>query len=137
MADNWDDSDDDWDVGSDDDELDKKLGLKKDDEDEAPNFEEEEDLTITDKARELEVSTAALKKKGKALADKKAAEAARKEEEEIARKAMELEAEMEENMTPEERRALEKRRVEEADNALTDDLFGGVDAPQGGPGVGG
>lgn len=133
MADNWDDSDDDWDVDSDDDELDKKLGLKK--EEEVPDFEEEEDLAVTDKAKALEINNANLKKKGKALAAKKAAEEERKLEEEMARKAMEMEAEMEGNMTAEERRALEKRRVEEADNALTDDLFGGVDGPVGGKGA--
>jgi len=107
MADNWDDSDDDWDVDSDEDELDKKLGLKK--EEDVPTFEEEEDLALAEKARQMEINTANLKKKGQALAAKKEAEEERKMEEELARKAMEMEAEMEENMTTEERRLLEKR----------------------------
>jgi len=68
-----------------------------------------------------------LKTKGKALAEKKRIEQERKEEEELARKAMEMENQLEQNMTAEERRMLATKRVEDADNALTDDLFGGVD----------
>ena len=68
-----------------------------------------------------------LKKKGTALQQKKDREAAQKLEEEVARKAMSLEAEMESNMTPDERRALEKKRVEDADLDSAMDLFGGVD----------
>lgn len=40
---------------------------------------------------------------------------------------MELENEMESNMTPEERRILQKKRVEESGIALAEDLFGGAD----------
>jgi translation initiation factor 3 subunit J len=124
MTDNWDDSDDDWDV--DDDALDAKLGLAK-----APeptnNFDDEEDLTLKEKALSEKVKTQNLKKKGNALAAKKAAEEERKLEIEVARKELEYQAEMEAKMTPDELRALERRRVEEADNALTDDLFGAVE----------
>jgi acetyl/propionyl-CoA carboxylase alpha subunit len=121
MTDNWDDSDDEWDV--DDDALDKKLGLKKDDN----NFDDEEDLALKEQADAEKLMQVDLKKKGSALVAKKNAEKERKEELEIARKAMELEAEMEANMTPDEQRALERQRIEDADNALTDDLFGSVD----------
>lgn len=116
-----DDSDDDWDVS--DDDLDQRfsnLNVNK-----GPNFDDEVDLAVKEKAAAEASSLQENKRKGKALADKKAAEAARKEEEEIARRAVELEAEAEANMTPEERKMHERRRVEEADNALTDDLFGG------------
>ena len=123
MGDNWDDDDDEWDV--DDDALDAKLGIKKDEP--AANFDDEEDLAVTEKAAQDKAKQADLKKKGSALAAKKEAERERAEELEIARKAMELEAEMEAKMTPDERRALERKRIEEADNALTDDLFGAVD----------
>ena len=121
MTDNWDDSDDEWDV--DDDALDAKLGLNKP----SNNFDDEEDLALKEKAAADKARNDDLKKKGNALAAKKAAEKERAEELEIARKAMELEAEMEANMSIDERRALERKRVEEADNALTDDLFGSVD----------
>jgi translation initiation factor 3 subunit J len=47
---------------------------------------------------------------------------------EIARKAMEMEAEMEANMTPEERRQLAREREEADATAMTNDLFGAVDA---------
>ena len=40
---------------------------------------------------------------------------------------MELEAEMESKLSPDERRALERQRIEDADHALTDDLFGAVE----------
>ena len=129
----WDDSDDDWDKSDDDDELNARLGLStatapSANTVSAPQFEdEEEDLAVLEKARMEKASQVSLKKKGNALAAKKKAEEDRKEEEELARKAMELEAEMEANMTLDERRALERQRVEDADNALTDDLFGGVD----------
>lgn len=137
MADTWDDgSDDEWDVGSDDDVIDARLGLKKLSTD-APVFDDEEDLAVTERARQAQAQHSELKKKGNALAAKKKAEQDRIEEEELARKAMELEAEMEANMSAEEKRALERRRIEEADNALTDDLFGGVDAPAAGPVAGG
>lgn len=130
MTDNWDDSDDDWDVGSDDDdELDKRLGLNKkvDDGPKAPAFDDEEDLAMTEKAAREKETTVVLKKKGNALLEKKKAEQERKEEEEIARKAMELETEMEANMTLEERRILQKKRVEESGSALAADLFGDAD----------
>ena len=126
---NWDDSDDDWDNSDDDDDLNARLGLATAaPASKAPQFdEEEEDLAVMEKNQNDKLQQVSLKKKGNALAAKKKAEEDRKEEEELARKAMELEAEMEANMTIDERRALEKQRVEEADNALTDDLFGGVD----------
>mmetsp|Transcript_80164 Transcript_80164/g.120485 ORF Transcript_80164/g.120485 Transcript_80164/m.120485 type:complete len:253 (-) Transcript_80164:248-1006(-) len=119
MTDNWDDSDDEWDV--DDDALDAKLGLKKDD------FADEEDLAVKEKEAADKARQTELKKKGSALQAKKQAEKDKAEELEIARKAMELEAEMEANMSPEERRALERQRIEDADHELTDDLFGGVE----------
>mmetsp|Transcript_25589 Transcript_25589/g.71508 ORF Transcript_25589/g.71508 Transcript_25589/m.71508 type:complete len:258 (+) Transcript_25589:261-1034(+) len=120
MADAWDDdSDDEWDV--DDDILDQRLGLVKNDE------EEEVDLAIQKKKEAAKVQNEELKKKGHALAARKQAEKERAEEAELARKALELEADMESKMTLDERRELERKRVEDADNALTDDLFGGVD----------
>lgn len=123
MADNWDDDgEDEWDV--DDDALDAKLGLAKD---EGGNWDDEEDLAVKEKEAQDKLKQADLKKKGSALHAKKQAEKDRLEELEIARKAMELEAELEAKMTPDERRALERKRVEEADNALTDDLFGAVE----------
>jgi len=126
MADNWDEgSDDDWDVS--DDDLDARLGLKKV-EQALPTFDDEEDLAVKEKALADKAKQQELKKKGNALAEKKAAEQARKDEEEIARKAVELEAEVEANMTPDERRAYEQKRIEEADNDLTNDLFGAVEA---------
>lgn len=135
MSGAWDDSDDDWDKS--DDELDARLGLNTAPAAPASAFDdEEEDLTLIEKKRQEAQNQESLRSKGKALAAKKQAEMDRKEEEELARKAMELEAELEANMTIEERRALEKKRVEEADNALTDDLFGNVDAPVGGQGQG-
>lgn len=128
MADNWDDSDDDWDVGSEDeDELDKRLGLTKIS-DTVNDFDDEQDLAIADKANQEKSEKQQLKTRGKALAAKRAAEQDRKDELESAKKAMEMEAEMEANMTAEERKLMENRRIEEADNALTDDLFGGVDS---------
>jgi len=130
MTDNWDDdSDDDWDIGSEDeDELDKRLGLTKiSGSDPKNDFEDEQDLAVAEKAALEKAQQQNLKTKGKALAAKRAAEQDRKEEEELVRKTMELESQMEANMSAEERRMLAHKRVEEADNALTDDLFGGVD----------
>jgi translation initiation factor 3 subunit J len=126
---NWDDSDDDWDKSDDDDELNARLGLTTAaPTSTAPKFDdEEEDLAVIERERIEKIKQVSLKKKGNALVAKKKADEERKEEEELARKAMELEAEMESKMTIDERRALEKQRVEDADNALTDDLFGGVD----------
>eukprot|EP00934_Nitzschia_sp_Nitz4_P005969 Nitzschia sp. Nitz4//scaffold343_size17995//8991//9880//NITZ4_008799-RA/size17995-snap-gene-0.19-mRNA-1//-1//CDS//3329548590//5959//frame0 len=120
MADDWDD--DEWDV--DDDELDAKLGLQKQ---AIPNFDDEEDLAIKEKAAAEKAKQVELKKKGSAMLAKQQKEKERQEELEIARKALELEADMEANMSPEERRALQRKREEEADNALTNDLFGAVE----------
>lgn len=122
MTDNWDDDEDDWDV--DDDALDEKLGLKSV-EQALPTFEDEEDLAISEKAAKDKEEQSELKKKGNALAAKKQAEKERKEELEIARKAMELEAEAEARMNPDELRAFKQRQIEEADNALTEEMFGG------------
>lgn len=122
MTDNWDDSDDEWDV--DDDALNAKLGINKKPE---TAFDDEEDLALKEKAALEKANQQELKKKGNALMEKKEAEKRRKEEEEIARKAAEMEADMEANMSIDERKALERKRVEEADNALTDDLFGAVE----------
>lgn len=123
MGDNWDDSDDEWDV--DDDALDAKLGIKKDEP--VSKFDDEEDLAMKEKAALEKANQADLKKKGSALLAKKQAEKEQQMELEIARRAMEMEAEMESKLSPEERRALERQRIEEADNALTDDLFGAVE----------
>lgn len=134
MADNWDDSDEDaWDAS--DDELEQRLNnLNVTD---APAAaapakfdDDEEDLAVKERAQEEARKQEALKAKGSALAKKKAEAEARKEEEEIARQVLAMEAEMEANMTPDERRKLERERIEQADNALTDDLFGGM--PDGG-----
>jgi translation initiation factor 3 subunit J len=140
MSDNWDDSDDEWDKS--DDELDKRLGLTKIDGDAAaptPAFDDEdEDLTLKEKEIDEKIAHKLNKAKGSALADKKAAELAAREELELARKAMEMEAEMEANMTPEERRQAAREREEEDAKAMADDLFGGVDDPGSrGPGGGG
>jgi translation initiation factor 3 subunit J len=126
MTDNWDDdSEDDWDV--DDDALDAKLGLKNDGNHQHPNsnpFDDEEDLALQEKAAQDKVNHETLKKKGSALAAKKLAEKNRQEELEIARKAMELEAELESKMTVDERKELERKRQEESDMAMIDDAFG-------------
>jgi translation initiation factor 3 subunit J len=122
MADNWDDDEDEWDV--DDDALDQKLGLKKVQEN-LPTFDDEEDLALKEKAARDEEELVELKKKGTALAAKKQAEKDRLTELEIARKAMELEAEVEAQLTSDELRLLKRQQVEEADHALTNDLFGG------------
>ena len=127
MGDNWDDGDDDdWDV--DDDALDQKLGLVKG---AANAFDDEEDLALKEREATEKANTETLKKKGTALLEKKAEEQRKAEELEIARKAMELEAEAEANMSPEELKAFKRRQVEEADHALTDDLFGVVEASRG------
>jgi translation initiation factor 3 subunit J len=126
MTDNWDDSDDEWDVGNDD-ELDARLGLKNLSTAAPQIDDDEEDLTLKEKELASKQEHAELKKKGTALAEKKKAEQERLEEEELARKAVELEAEMEANLSPDELRQLKRQQIEEADNALTDDLFGGVD----------
>lgn len=119
----WDD-DDEWDVPSDDDEIDKKLGLTK--KTQAPAFDDEEDLALKEKADAERAAQAELKKKGTALAARKKAEAEKEEELELARRAMELEAEAESNMTPDELKAFKRMQIEQADNALTEDMFGGV-----------
>ena len=121
MADSWEDvSDDDWDNAGDD--LD--LGNS---ETPAAWEDEEEDLALKEKAEQEARDKVKLAKKGNALEQKKAAEAAKKLEVEAARKAMQLEAELEANMTPDERRALEKKRIEDADLDSAMDLFGGAD----------
>jgi translation initiation factor 3 subunit J len=128
MADAWDDSGDDWDADSDDDFA-AKLNLPKTAATSAPEFsDEEEDLAVIEKAEAAKASRQTLRAKGNALADKKRKEEERKEELELAKKAMELELEREGNMTAEERRLEERRKVEEGDDELIDDLFGGVDA---------
>lgn len=119
MTDTWDDSDDEWDI--DDDALDAKLGLTKIEDD------AEEDLAIAEREAAMKANQAELKKKGTALAQKKREEQERAEELELARKAMEMEAEAEANMSPDELRLFKQRQIEEADNALTDDLFGAVE----------
>jgi translation initiation factor 3 subunit J len=125
MTDNWDDSEDEWDAS--DDELDARLGLNKLSTNDAA-FDEEEDLAVKEKSLAEKANLSDLKKKGTALQAKKREEQERAEEEELARKTMEMEAEMEANMTPEELKALKQKQVEDADHALTDDLFGGVDS---------
>lgn len=122
MADNWDDDDDDdWDKSDDDDELAAKLSKLQSN---VPTFEDEEDLALKEKAEQDRLQTMESKIRGKALAEKKQKESDAKEELELARRAMELEAEAEAKMTPDERRQLERQRIEAADNELTDDLFG-------------
>merc|ERR1711935_680106 len=91
------------------------------------NWDDEEDLALTEKAATEKVKQETLKKKGSALAARKKAEEERQLEIEAARKELEYQAQVEAKMTPDELRALERRRVEEADNALTDDLFGAVE----------
>mmetsp|Transcript_2013 Transcript_2013/g.4052 ORF Transcript_2013/g.4052 Transcript_2013/m.4052 type:complete len:257 (+) Transcript_2013:38-808(+) len=123
MADAWNDgSDDDWENAGDD----IDLGISPNPP-APPTFDdEEEDLAVVEKAEKERLSKVQLKKKGNALQLKKEKEENRKLEEEAARKAMELEADMEANMTLDERKALERKRIEDADNALTEDLFGGM-----------
>jgi len=129
MSGNWDDSDDDWDKS--DDELDARLSRLNVTPETAKTsqFDDEEDLAVAEKEKQDKLNQIKLKNKGNALAAKKKAEEDRKEEEELARKAMILEAEMESKMTPQEIREMQNKRAEEADNALTDDLFGIVKSP--------
>jgi translation initiation factor 3 subunit J len=130
MTDNWDDgSDDEWDV--DDDALDAKLGIKKDDDNAAPAFDDEEDMALVEKAAADKANQADLKKKGSALAAKKQAEKERLEEEEIARKQMEYEEEMLAHMTPDERKVHERQREEAADLAMASDFLGAADDTRG------
>jgi Translation initiation factor eIF3 subunit len=137
MADNWDDDDnDEWDV--DDDELDQKLGIKSTVNTNAnatgnstnanAQFDDEEDLAVIEKARLEKASKVELAKKGRALLEKKAHERAQQEEEELVRKALLLEAAAEASMSPDELRAHQRNKVEEADHALTNDLFGAVES---------
>ncbi len=88
--------------------------------------DEEEDLAVKEMANAEKLKNMHLAKKGNALKQKKEAEAAAKLEMEVARKAMEMEAEAEANMTEGERKALERKRVEDADMEATNDLFGGM-----------
>lgn len=133
MGDNWDDSDDDWDKSDDDDELNRRLaGLATTGAAAPPAFDDdEEDLTLKDKAADERANAKVNKAKGSALAKKKEADAAAKEELELAKKAMAMEAEMEANMTPEERRRLALEREEEDGMQLADALFGGPDKTKG------
>jgi translation initiation factor 3 subunit J len=129
MADAWDDSDDDWE--KDDDELDarlKKVGIGGSAGAAAPPvFDDEEDLALKEKEVKEKQVHQELKKKGNALLERKMAEQERLIEIEVARKAMELEAELEATLSPDELRKLKQQQIEEADHVLTDDLFGGVD----------
>jgi len=135
MSGAWDDSDDEWDKS--DDELDARLGLMNDAPAAARNFnDDEEDLALIERQRAEKANVESLRSKGKALASKKKAEDDMKEEEELARKAMELEAEMEANLSIDDRKALERKRIEEADNDLTNDLFGAVDGVRSTSGAG-
>jgi translation initiation factor 3 subunit J len=121
MTDNWDDgSDDEWDV--DDDALDAKLGLKKDES--GRSFDDEEDLALKEKAAQDKANQAVLKKKGNALAAKKAADKEKADEEEMARKALELEEEMMSKLSVEERNAINRQRQEESEMNLFDDMLG-------------
>lgn len=130
-----DDSDDDWDKS--DDELDARLGLNTTESaSKKPVFDDDEDLAVLEKEREDKAKKEQASSRGKKLAAKQAADAEKKEEEELARKTMELEAEMEANMTIDERREMQRKKVEEADNALTDDLFGSMDIGNSGPAAG-
>lgn len=128
MPDNWDDAgsdDDDWDV--DDDQLNQKLGKAQLGDGGAQAFGDEEDLALKEKAQREKMEHMELKKKGNALAERRKAQKEQDDELEIARKAMEYEAAAEANLTPDELRQRQQRLVEEADHALTDDLFGNID----------
>jgi translation initiation factor 3 subunit J len=130
MADAWDDSDDDWEKDDDDDELTARLqkaGIGGVTKVSAPPEFDDEDLALKEKElKEIEVNQE-LKRKGNALMEKKMAEQERLMELEVARKAMQLEAEMESSLSPDEVRRMKQQQIEEADHALTDDLFGGID----------
>mmetsp|Transcript_876 Transcript_876/g.1584 ORF Transcript_876/g.1584 Transcript_876/m.1584 type:complete len:259 (-) Transcript_876:89-865(-) len=128
MGDNWDDSDDDWDAS--DSELDARLGMlttKDAKKEEIPKFDDDEDLALKDQEEEKKLAAAYATKRS-ALAEKRAAEKERKEEEELVRKAMKMEAEMEAQMDPDQLKAIKRKQIEDADNALTEDLFGGIDS---------
>jgi translation initiation factor 3 subunit J len=129
MADAWDDDGSDaWDMESDDDEaIEAKLGLKTSPGAKASDFDDEEDLAVVEMAREKMQNKAVLKTKGKALAAKRVEEEERKMNEELTRKAIELEMERESKMTPEELRAVERQRELDAAMEGANDLFGGVD----------
>jgi len=120
----WDGSDDDWDVDSDED-ISAKLGLAP----QSTAFDDEEDLAIIEKREREKNQTKVLKTKGVALAKKREEEQARKEELELAKKAMELDIERENNMTEEERREALRKKLEEDDNGLVDDMFGDTVKP--------
>ena len=127
MADDWDD-DDEWDA--DDDEIHKKLGLTKST-DAKPAFDDEVDLAVQEKQQAEAAEHAKNKAKGTALAAKKKAEQDKKDQLEIARRAAELEALEEANMTPDELKLKERMRIEHADNQNISDLFGGIDDTKG------
>jgi hypothetical protein len=74
MADNRDDSNDKWDVN--DDALDAKLGLKKDEP--ANNFDNDEDLALKEQESADKFMQVDLKKKGSALMAKKNADKKKK-----------------------------------------------------------
>lgn len=122
--DNWDDgSDDDWDKAGDD------LALP-----EPPTAasggaaawdDEDEDLAVVEKRNAAAAAETEFKKKGSALMLKKELEAEQAMELELAMKAMKMEAEIEANMTPDERRALARQREEAEAAKMADDLFGG------------
>ena len=98
----------------------------------APVFDdEEEDLAIIEKAHMEKLNTKSLRSKGKQCKAKADAKKERQEEEELARKAMELKAEMEANMTIDERRIMERKRNEDADLALAGGARGLVTAGRG------
>mmetsp|Transcript_21736 Transcript_21736/g.51320 ORF Transcript_21736/g.51320 Transcript_21736/m.51320 type:complete len:270 (-) Transcript_21736:336-1145(-) len=128
MTDNWDDgSDEEWDI--DDDALDAKLGIKK--EEETPKFDDEEDMALVEKAAAEKAKQADLKKKGSALAAKKQAEKDRQEEEEMARKQMAYEEEMLAHMTPDERKIHERQREVASDMAMAGDFLSDADNTRG------
>mmetsp|Transcript_13887 Transcript_13887/g.20497 ORF Transcript_13887/g.20497 Transcript_13887/m.20497 type:complete len:256 (+) Transcript_13887:91-858(+) len=129
MGDAWDDSDDDWD--NDDDDLDERLNSLGFDDDKKKKFDEEEDLALKEKEKNAKLEHEQLKKKGSALVQKKKEEQERLEAEELARRTIELETEMEANMTPDQLRALQKQKMKETDDALGDDLFGDINADRG------
>jgi len=123
MADAWDDSDDDWE-NDDDDDLDVRLGSLN-------VFEAEEDLAVKEKVHSVKQENETLRKKGNALAEKRKAEQERAEMEDLARKTIALEGEMELNMTADEQRSFRKQKMQETENALGDDLFGDIgDGPK-------